>query len=73
MVSLTFEVDPSKTKIETEHVNLAEYLYDRFLTIDVFDADSLFLYGTCKIPLFELLRQGKTSAIKAKECEMANP
>lgn len=54
-------------------MKLAGYLRERFLTVDVFDGDSLFLYGTCKIPLFELLRQGKSTIVRAKECEMCDP
>ena len=73
LLSVAFNVDPSISRIEDENVRLSEYLYDRFLTVDVFDADSLFLYGTCKIPLFELLRQGRGSVVRAKECEMCDP
>jgi hypothetical protein len=46
---------------------------ERFLTVDIFDGDSLFLYGSCKIPLYELLRQQKPNVVKAKECEMCDP
>ena len=56
LLSITFEVDPSISRIKDEHLKMGEYLRERFLTVDVFDGDSLFLYGTCKIPLFELLR-----------------
>lgn len=73
LVSAEFTIDPSVSKILNEHVRLAEYLKERFLTIDVFDGDSLFLYGSCKVPLFELLRQGKASVVRAKECEMCDP
>ena len=73
MLAVTFQIDPSISKIKDEHLRLGGYLYDRFLTVDVFDAESLFLYGTCKIPLFELLRQGRGSVVRAKECEMCNP
>jgi hypothetical protein len=48
-------------------------LRERFLTVDIFDGDSLFLYGSCKIPLFEILRQGRGSVVRAKECEMCDP
>ena len=73
MLAVTFSVDPSLSKIKDEHTRLAGYLYDRFLPVDVFDAESLVLYGTCKIPLFELLRQGRSSVVRAKECEMCDP
>lgn len=56
LLSVAFSVDPSISRVKDENIRLASYLYDRFLTVDVFDADSLFLYGTCKIPMFELLR-----------------
>lgn len=46
---------------------------ERFMTVDIFDGDSLFLYGTCKIPLFELMRQGRSVVVRAKECEMCDP
>jgi|LauGreDrversion4_2_1035121.scaffolds.fasta_scaffold52128_4 hypothetical protein len=73
LLSVTFSIDPTLSHIKDEHVRLSSYLYDRFLTVDVFDAESLFLYGTCKIPLFELLRQGRGSVVRAKECEMCDP
>lgn len=73
LLSVTFNIDPSVSKIDNENLRLCEYLYDRFLTVDVFDAESLFLYGTCKLPLFELLRQARGSVVRAKECEMCDP
>lgn len=73
MVQINFEVDPSKSKIKDEHMNLANYLKERYLTIDIFDAQSRFYYGACKIPLFEILRQGKSQVVRAKECEIFNP
>jgi hypothetical protein len=73
LLSVTFEIDPSLSRIKDEHLKLSQYLYERFLTVDIFDGDSLFLYGTCKIPLFELLRQGRGTVVRAKECEMCDP
>ena len=52
---------------------LANYLKDRFLTIEIFDADSRFHFATAKIPLFELLRQQKSHVVRAKECEICAP
>jgi len=43
------------------------------LTIDIFDGDSKFFYGSCKVPLFELCRQGRGSISKPKECEIFKP
>ena len=73
LLSVTFEIDPSLSRVANENIRLAEYLRERFLTVDIFDGESLFLYGTCKIPMFELLRQGRGTVVRAKECEMCDP
>jgi len=72
-VQVSFDIDPSRSKIENENMNLAKYLKERYLTIDIIDAQSKFFYGSCKIPLFEILRQGKPHVVRAKECEVFNP
>ena len=56
MVNITFDIDPSISKVPDEHVRLAKYLKERYLTIDIFDAQTKFFFGSCKVPLFELLR-----------------
>jgi hypothetical protein len=68
-----FEVDPSRSGVQNEHIELANYLDSRSLTIDVWDADSLLHYGTCKFPLNELLRQQKSVVVKAKQCDILEP
>jgi hypothetical protein len=55
-LDVTFDIDPSESRIINQHVKLAEYLKERFLTIDIFDVKTKFFYGSCKIPLFEILR-----------------
>lgn len=42
---------------------------DQILTIDIYDADSRFLFATAKMPLFELLRQQMSHVVRAKEIE----
>ena len=59
LIQVHFEIDGSISKIENENLKFAKYLKERFLTIDIFDAKTRFYFGSCKIPLFELLRQGK--------------
>ena len=55
----------SRTAIElteaenTEHKLFSEYLLERALTIDVWNGDSGMHFGTCKVPLFLLMRQGE--------------
>ena len=69
---MTFEVDPSISKIENEHVKLAQYMKDRYLSLDIYDSDSRFNFGVCKIPLYELMRQQNTKGyvLVTKECEV---
>ena len=55
-LQVTFEIDPSISQVEDENIKLAEYMKDRLLSIDVYDADTRFLFATTKIPLHELLR-----------------
>ena len=73
LVSCSFEIDGSVSNVQNEILKFAQYLKDRYLTIDLFDADSNFFFGSCKIPLFELLRQGKGIVVRPKECEIFNP
>lgn len=55
-MKIKFEIDPSVSRIEDEHMRLAKYLKSRYLTIDIFDAHTRFFFGSCKIPLFEIMR-----------------
>ena len=73
IVSCTFLIDPSKSRIADEHARLARYLKDRYLTIDVYDAVSHFFFGSCKIPLFELIRGREHVRVRPKDCEIFNP
>ena len=45
MCSAIFEIDPSTSKIENENLKLANYMRDRYLNIDIYDADTEFLYA----------------------------
>lgn len=56
----------------TEAIEFAEYLANRTLYIDVWDADSLILLGTCGIPLRRIMRQGQPMAKCALECDVIN-
>jgi hypothetical protein len=72
-MSVTFEIDPSTSMVENENIALAHYLKDHYLSVEIYDADSKFHYASCKLPLFELLRQQKSQVIRAKECEICAP
>jgi len=73
MLSITFDIDPSVSQIKDEHISLARYMKDQFLTIDIYDADSKFLYAIAKVPMFELLRQQHPHVVRAKEIEASAP
>ena len=73
MLGVTFTIDPSVNNVENEHLALAEYLKERYLNVDIYDSDSHFLYGTCKVPLYELLRQQRTNVVRSKECDASAP
>ena len=64
-LSIIFDIDPSISGVEDEHMHLARYLRNRVLTIDLWSGDSLMHFGTCKIPLAALLRQAEKSKVLA--------
>lgn len=66
-----FDVDPSleirdeEEGGNDEHMQLAKYLKERILTIDIWNGDSLMHFGTCKVPLNAFMRQGEASKVVA--------
>ena len=70
-LALRYVIDCS-TCSPTEPAEFAEYLAHQVLLIDVWDADSLMLLGTCCVPLRRIMRQGQTSAKCALECDVVN-
>jgi Ca2+-binding EF-hand superfamily protein len=57
-LAIQYDVDTTLSQNPLEHLEFASYLLNKQLYVDVWDANSLFLLGTCAIPLHELLRQG---------------
>lgn len=59
-LSFNFDVDssmnPDVEDDNQEHMNLARYLKDRILTIDLWNGESLMHFGTCKVPMAQFLR-----------------
>ena len=70
---LKYEVDPSLEYQKNQHVEFAKYLCSKSVHIDIWDADSLMLFGSVKVPLRSLLRQGKEVASVSKEFEIIEP
>lgn len=71
-LSHRFSIDCSDSS-PLEAVEFAEYLANSSLQIDVWDADSLLLIGSCMFPLQRLLRQGQRGARSALECDVIDP
>lgn len=55
-MSVVYEIDPSTSLVKDENADLALYLKDHLLSVEVYDADSKFHYASCKLPLYELMR-----------------
>lgn len=72
-VSYKFDVDPSLTRNSEYYYEYLKYLYRKTLNIDIWDAETLMLYGTIKIPLKHLLRQGRQVATVTREFEVIDP
>lgn len=71
--SLEFRIDPSTSKVKDENLALVRYLKERILSIDLFDSYSRMHFGTVKLPLFTLLRQGKDLKSSGQECDVCEP
>ena len=52
VAQVSFDIDPSVSLMADENLRLAKYLRDRYLTIDMYNSETRFLYATTKIPLF---------------------
>ena len=72
ILSEQFLIDPSVSKMKDENITFAEYLIERELSINVYDADSLMQFGQCRVPLFEMLRQGRPCIARAKSCDVCS-
>jgi nephrocystin-4 len=68
-----FEVDPSVTRDKENLQRFVQYLYKKSLHIDLWDADTMMLYGTVKIPLRPLMRQGRQACSFSKEFDIIEP
>lgn len=66
---LSYGVDPSNLKFGEKRIFL-QYLAHHAMFIDVWDADTLHLIGTCTLQLKELLRQGKEAVQSTFELDV---
>lgn len=56
-----------------QHRMFVEYLHDRVLTIDMWNGDSMMHFGTCKIPLYLIMRQSQESKVVGQEFDVREP
>lgn len=68
-----FKVDPSESKVKDENLALVRYLKDRNLSVDLFNAHSKIHFGTVKVPMVTLLRQGKDLHSTGQEVDVFDP
>lgn len=68
-LSLRYLIDCSDAS-PTEAFEFAEYMAYNSLFVDVWDANSLMLLGTCSIPLRRFMRQGSPVVRCAIECDV---
>ena len=76
-LSFNFDVDssmnPDVEDDNQEHMNLARYLKDRILTVDLWNGESLMHFGTCKVPMAAFMRQSAPSKVVAQEYDICEP
>ena len=72
IVENKFTIDASVSKVKDENIDFAHYLLERELSINIYDADSMLQYGMCRVPLSEMMRQGRATVVKAKDCDIAS-
>ena len=68
-LAMRYLIDTSESS-PSEGYDFADYLAHRSMFIDVWDADSLMLLGTCCVPLRRIMRQGQSVARCAIECDV---
>lgn len=76
-LSFNFDVDssmnPDVEDDNQEHMNLARYLKERILTVDLWNGESLMHFGTCKVPMAAFMRQSAPSKVVAQEYDICEP
>ena len=53
-----------------EHEKFAKYLKEQILSIDVWSGEDETYYGTARVPLFRLLRQGQPQNVQAFQLDL---
>jgi hypothetical protein len=72
LATLAFDIDPSLhlSSMRSEIHEIASYLMTRHAYLEVHDADSRFLVGVGRIPLYDLLRQQRQQVHRLKDVEI---
>ena len=74
-IKLSYDFDP--TILSTvghdqahQHALFCKFLDSRALTIDVWNGDNLMHFGSCKVPLYLLMRQNQPRSMRTEEFEV---
>ena len=75
---MSWDFDPSSLSNDqmTEkeaHLKFCTFLNERALTIDIWDGDSMMLFGQCKVPLYLLMRSGAPMRVTGMEFDVFEP
>ncbi|EAR93704.2 nephronophthisis protein, putative (macronuclear) [Tetrahymena thermophila SB210] len=72
-MSFKFDIDPSKSKYNDLFKDFIKYLIKKQLHVDIWDADTQMLYGSFKIPLHKIRRQGQNKKTTQLDLDIVNP
>ena len=72
-LTVPFEVNPLVTGDVKEHEKFAKYLKEQVLSIDVHNGEDQTCYGSTRVPLYRLLRQGQPSNVQTVQLELYEP
>jgi len=77
-VELSWDFDPTTLSHDQQtekevHQKFCNFLNERALTIDIWDGDSMMLFGQCKVPLYLLMRSGKPMSVTGMEFDVFEP
>ena len=70
-----FEIDPSLglEYKSNQNLELVQYFWNKALSIDIWDAESLMPFGSVKVPLQDLIRNGRQQTTMTKEFDIIEP
>ncbi|CAD8074841.1 unnamed protein product [Paramecium primaurelia] len=65
-----FEIEPSSIGYPKAYKYFCEYLFNKCITIEIWDFDSMMIFGTIRLPLRQLLRQGQDASVVMRKADI---